>query len=231
MRRIVIRIVAGAAVAAAWMALQPGALHAQRGTERTGQTIVIRAQVPTPQVITVRPRTVPEYSREVLGSEQHQRSFWGSLLPAYQLVTQRQIDGRDPLDSTVAALVAGAPPGGPGAPRAAASGADSSARAAEIQAVREEIAERRARLDSLERAIRGEQGRENAARSSELPELPKLNPADSAARATEIDALFKALEFHRARLDSLEAVVRSLGRPSAQPDTLQAPRDSTRAPR
>ncbi|HET7551807.1 MAG TPA: hypothetical protein VFK04_10985 [Gemmatimonadaceae bacterium] len=231
MNRLVIRIAACAAVAAASVALQPSLLRAQRGAERTGQTIVIRAQVPTPQVITVRPRTVPEYSREVLGSEQRQRSFWGSLLPAYQLVTQRQIDGRDPLDSAVAALVAGAPPGAPGAPAADAGGADSSARAAEIAAVREEIAERRARLDSLERAIRGAQGRENAARSSELPALPKLSPADSAARAQEIDALFKALEFHRARLDSLEAVVRSLGRPGAQPDSLQAPRDSTRSPR
>jgi hypothetical protein len=218
-------------MAAAWAALQPASLQAQRGTERTGQTIVIRAQVPTPQVITVRPRTVPEYSREVLGSEQRQRSFWGSLLPAYQLVTQRQVDGRDPLDSTVAALVAGAPPGAPGAPGAATGGTDSSARAAEIDAVRQEIAERRARLDSLERAIRGEQGRENVARSSELPELPKLSPADSAERAREIDALFKALEIHRARLDSLEAVVRSLGRPAAQSDSLGAPRDSTRSPR
>jgi hypothetical protein len=212
------------------MALQSGALHAQRGAER-GQTIVIRAQVPTPQVITVRPRTVPEYSREVLGAEQRQRSFWGSLLPAYQLVTQRQIDGRDPLDSAVAALVAGAPSGAPGAPGAAAEGAEPGARAAEIEAVRQEIAERSARLDSLERAIRGEQGRENVARSSELPELPKLSPADSAARAREIDTLYQLLEIHRARLDSLEAVVRSLGRPRAQPDTMETPRDSTRSPR
>lgn len=231
MKRLVIRLAASAGVAAAWMALQPGALHAQRGTERTGQTIVIRAQVPTPQVITVRPRTVPEYRREVLGSEQRQRSFWGSLLPAYQLVTQRQIDGRDPLDSAVAALVAGAPPGAPGAPGAAESGADASARAAEIKVVRQEITERRARLDSLERAMRGEEGRENAARSSKLPALPKLSPADAAARAREIEALLRALEIHRARLDSLEAVVRSLGSPDAQPESPGVPRDSTRSPR
>ncbi|HET7621430.1 MAG TPA: hypothetical protein VFK39_05955 [Gemmatimonadaceae bacterium] len=228
MRRLAIRIVA--ALAAAWLTLQPSALSAQRGAER-GQTIVIRAQVPTPQVITVRPRTVPEYSREVLGSEQRQRSFWGSLLPAYQLVTQRQIDGRDPLDSAVAALVAGATPGASGAPGAAAAGADSGARAAEIDAVRQEIAERRARLDSLERAIRGEQGRENVARSSELPELPKLSPADSAARAREIETLYQLLDIHRARLDSLEAVVRSLGRARTRPDSLGTPRDSTRSPR
>jgi hypothetical protein len=231
MRRLVIRIAAFGAVAAAWLALQPSSLSAQRGAER-GQTIVIRAQVPTPQVITVRPRTVPEYSREVLGSEQRQRSFWGSLLPAYQLVTQRQIDGRDPLDSAVAALVAGAPPGAAGAAGAAArGGTDSSARAVEIEAVRQEIAERRARLDSLERAIRGEQGRENVARSSELPELPKLSPADSAARAREIETLYQLLDIHRARLDSLEAVVRSLGRTRAQPDSVGMPRDSTRSPR
>lgn len=230
MRRLVIRVAASVGLATAWMALHSEALHAQRGAER-GQTIVIRAQVPTPQVITVRPRTVPEYSREVLGAEQRQRSFWGSLLPAYQLVTQRQIDGRDPLDSAVAALVAGAPSGAPGAAAPVAPGAEPGARAAEIEAVRQEIAERRARLDSLERAIRGEQGRENVARSSELPELPKLSPADSAARAREIDTLYQLLEIHRARLDSLEAVVRSLGRPRAQPDTMETPRDSTRSPR
>ena len=231
MRSILIRATGFASVAVAWMMLQPSSARAQRGTEKAGQTIVIRAQVPTPQVITVRPRKVPEYSREVLGAEQRERSFWGSLLPAYQLVTQRQIDGRDPLDSAVAELAGEMPPGAPGAASGAEKGVDPAARAAEISAVRQEIAERRARLDSLERAIRGEEGRENAARSSELPALPKLSPADSAERAREIDALFRALQIHRARLDSLEAVVRSLGRPGAQPDQTQVPRDSTRSPR
>ncbi len=228
MRSVTIRTVASLGIALAWVALEPSTLAAQRGA---GQTIVIRAQVPTPQVITVRPRTVPDYDREVLGSEQRQRSFWGSLLPAYQLVTQRQIDGRDPLDSAVAALVAGAPTVAPGEPGAAPNLADSSARAAEIEAVRQEIVERRARLDSLERAIRGEQGRENVARSSELPALPRLSPADSAVRAREIETLYRLLEIHRARLDSLQAVVRSLGRPGTRPDTVQTPRDSTRSPR
>jgi hypothetical protein len=206
------------------------AVPATLAAQAAGQTIVIRAQVPTPQVITVRPRTVPEYSREVLGSEQRQRSFWGSLLPAYQLVTQRQIDGRDPLDSAVAALAAGDAPGAQGRPGAASAGADPGARAAEIEAVRQEIAERRARLDSLERAIRGEEGRENAARSSELPRLPELSPADSAARSREIETLYRLLEIHRARLDSLQAVVRSLGRSGTPADSVQAPRDSTRSP-
>ncbi len=207
------------------------AVPATLAAQAAGQTIVIRAQVPTPQVITVRPRTVPEYSREVLGSEQRQRSFWGSLLPAYQLVTQRQIDGRDPLDSAVAALVAGETPGAGRQPGAAAAGIDPGARAAEIESVRQEIAERRARLDSLERAIRGEQGRESAARSSELPRLPELSPADSAARSREIETLYRLLEIHRSRLDSLQAVIRSLGRPGAQSDSVQTPRDSTRSPR
>ncbi len=218
-----IATLAGAALLCASVA--PSTLAAQ-----AGQTIVIRAQVPTPQVITVRPRTVPEYSREVLGSEQRQRSFWGSLLPAYQLVTQRQIDGRDPLDSAVAALVAGAPPAAEAEPGEVPGAMDSGARAAEIEAVRQEIAERRARLDSLERAIRGEEGRENAARSSTLPRLPELSPADSAARATEIETLYRLLEIRRARLDSLQAVVRSLGRPRGPADSVQAPRDSTRSP-
>ena len=231
MKDLLLRCTALAGMAVAWAGLQPSVAHAQRGTERTGQTIVIRAQVPTPQVVTVRPRKVPEYSREVLGSEQRQRSFWGSLLPAYQLVMRRQVDGSDPLDSAVAALAGEMPPGVPGAANVAGKGTDSSARATEIEAVRQEIVERRARLDSLERAIRGEEGRENAARATQLPALPKLSPADSAERAREIDALFRALEIHRTRLDSLEAVVRSLGRPGARPDSLQVPRDSTRSPR
>jgi hypothetical protein len=219
------------AFAVAWMMLQPSLARAQRGTEKAGQTIVIRAQVPTPQVITVRPRKVPEYSREVLGSEQRERSFWGSLLPAYQLVTRRQISGRDPLDSAVAALAGDVPPGTAAEAGAAGKGVDPGARAAEIEAVQKELAERRARLDSLERAIRGERGRERAVRGSELPALPKLSPADSAARAREIDALFRELEIHRSRLDSLEAVVRTLGRPRAPANPLPVPRDSTRSPR
>lgn len=231
MRMLLLRIAAPTTLAVAWMMLQPTLARAQRGTEKAGQTIVIRAQVPTPQVITVRPRKVPEYSREVLGAEQRERSFWGSLLPAYQLVTRRQISGRDPLDSAVAALAGEVPPGTAAAAGGANKGVDPSARAAEIEAVRQELAERRARLDSLERAIRGERGRESAARSSQLPALPKLSPADSAARAREIDALFRELEIHRARLDSLEAVVRSLGRPRAPASQIPVPRDSTQSPR
>lgn len=231
MRALLLRITAPAVLAVAWMMLQPSLVLAQRGTEKTGQTIVIRAQVPTPQVITVRPRKVPEYRREVLGAERREQSFWGSLLPAYQLVTRRQINGRDPLDSAVAALAGEMPSGAQGAPVAAGNGVDSSARAAEIDSVRQEIAARRARLDSLEQAIRGESGREKAVRSSQLPTLPKLSPADSAARAREIDALFRELEIHRARLDSLEAVVRTLGRPRAPAKEPAVPSDSTRSPR
>lgn len=231
MKRLLVRVGVVGAVAVAWMMLQPSLALAQRGTEKGTQTIVIRAQVPTPQVITVRPRKVPEYSREVLGSEQRERSFWGSLLPAYQLVTRREINGGDPLDSAVAALAGEMPAGAPGAANVAGSGVDSSARAAEIEAVRQEITERRSRLDSLERAIRSERGRESAVRASELPTLPKLSPADSAARAREIDALFRELEIHRSRLDSLEAVVRSLGRPRPPATQVPVPSDSTRSPR
>jgi hypothetical protein len=230
-KSLLFRVAACTAMAVAWMMLQASAARAQRGTEKAGPTIVIRAQVPTPQVITVRPRKVPEYSREVLGADQRERSFWGSLLPAYQLVTRRQINGSDPLDSAVAALARDGRSAAQGAGNVAGKGMDSSARAAEIEAVRSEIAERRARLDSLERAIRGEQGHENAARGSELPTLPTLSPADSAVRAREIDALFRELEIHRARLDSLEAVVKSLGRPRAPADQVPVPRDSTRSPR
>lgn len=227
MKRFV-NIMAPAAFVAAWLGMASSSASAQRGAERAEtQTIIIRAQVPTPQVITVRPREVPDYSKDVLGSERRDRSFWSSLLPAYQLVPQRQITGRSALDSSEVVLAGDAWPGARNEAGVGKKDSTAGARQAELDALRREIAERSSRLDSLERGVAGGRERETRGAASGA----RLSPADSAARANEIEALLRALEYHRARLDSLEAVVQSLGRPRAPGDTTATPRDTTRAPR
>jgi hypothetical protein len=55
-------------------------------TPRRQETIEIRGQVPTPQVVTVRPRETPVYSRRVLVPAFFDRDFWPSILPALQIV-------------------------------------------------------------------------------------------------------------------------------------------------
>ena len=87
-------------VAAVALAL-PVAMQAQnkQPVKRRQQPIEIRGQVPTPQVVTVRPREVPTYSRQVLYPRFYDHDFWPSILPAYQLVTKRQVTGAVPVDS------------------------------------------------------------------------------------------------------------------------------------
>lgn len=203
----------------------------RKAPPRGAQTIVIHGQVPTPQVVTVRPRDVPRYSRRVLGPELTDRSFWSAVMPGYQLVPARQVNGRAPLDSVPGAMVAGeSGPGADvaGAPGAPADSAGGTARSAQIEAMRRELAARRARLDSLQRALRGESAREQTARGLG----GATGRTDAAARAAEIEALMKELQFRRARLDSLEVLVHSLGQPHAPADTTRLPRDSTaRKPR
>lgn len=231
-------VIIGALIGAT-LAVTPGRGAAQqRGARPTrgGQTIVIRGQVPTPQVVTVRPRDVPTYSRRVLGADLGGHSFWSSIAPGYQLVPNRQVTGRTPLDSTPGAMIAGEPEpngqgaGAGGAPMDSAAGAR---RAAEIGAMRDELARRRARLDSLQRAVEGIDAKEQTVRGLGAPTPGRrMSPADSAARAAEITELLKELEYRRARLDSLEAVVQTLGRPRTPADTSRVPRDSTaRRPR
>ena len=53
---------------------------------RRQETIEIRGQVPTPQVVTVRPREAPAYSRRVLVPAFLDHDFWPSILPPLQLV-------------------------------------------------------------------------------------------------------------------------------------------------
>ncbi len=68
--------------------------------QRRQQAIEIVGQVPTPQVVTVRPREVPNYDRRVLVPTFYDHDFWQSILPGYLLVRQRVITGTVPGDST-----------------------------------------------------------------------------------------------------------------------------------
>jgi len=104
----------GLAVAVA-LAL-PVAMQAQnkQPVKRRQQPIEIRGQVPTPQVVTVRPREVPTYSRQVLYPRFYDHDFWPSILPAYQLVTKRQVTGAVPLDSATMRADSAAMSGAPG---------------------------------------------------------------------------------------------------------------------
>ena len=81
----------------------PMAASAQQTTQppvkRRQAPIEIRGQVPTPQVVTVRPREVPAYSRQVLVPNFYDHDFWPSILPGYRLVSKRQITGVVPIDS------------------------------------------------------------------------------------------------------------------------------------
>src|SRR5688500_3929191 len=85
-----IRLTLVAVVATA--ALVPAAAEAQR-TPRRQAPIEIIGQVPTPQVVTVRPREVPAYDRRVLVPTFYDHDFWQSILPGYLLVRERTITG------------------------------------------------------------------------------------------------------------------------------------------
>jgi hypothetical protein len=67
---------------------------AQQPTRRRQAPIEIRGQVPTPQVVTVRPRALPTYSRQVLVPRFFDHDFWPDIQLGYQLVPERQINGR-----------------------------------------------------------------------------------------------------------------------------------------
>lgn len=71
----------------------------KRPVRRRQAPIEIRGQVPTPQVVTVRPREVPTYSRQVLVPNFYDHDFWPAILPGYRLVPRRQVTGQVPVDS------------------------------------------------------------------------------------------------------------------------------------
>jgi len=138
--------------------------EAQQPTRRTGnRTIEIRGQVPTPQVVTVRPREAPQFDRNVLVPDFYNPDFLSLATLGYQLVPRSTITGsqadtvrlaeRQMTPPAVGVISTPAPlPAQPVSVAAPAAPADTSAdaaRRAEIEAIRKEIALRRARLDSI----------------------------------------------------------------------------------
>ncbi|MGH7647369.1 MAG: hypothetical protein ACREND_04580, partial [Gemmatimonadaceae bacterium] len=106
---------------------------------------------------------------------------------------------------------------------------DLQAKTREMESIRGELAQRRARLDSLERLDRDAAAKQHAADSASSAAVrSSQNAADVATRAAEIKELMQQLEYRRARLDSLEAVVKALG---VARDTLRAPHDTTQPKR
>lgn len=85
--------------AAVALALLPALATAQQPTRRRQAPIVIRGQVPTPQVVTVRPRAVPAYSRQVLVPRFYNHDFWPEIQESYQLIPNRQLTDNASLDS------------------------------------------------------------------------------------------------------------------------------------
>src|SRR5688500_191025 len=93
-RLTILAVVALAAVA-------PATAEAQRPARRQ-QSIALVGQVPTPQVVTVRPCEMPQYDRRVLVPTFYDHDFWQSILPGYLVVRQRMITGTVPIDSMAA---------------------------------------------------------------------------------------------------------------------------------
>jgi len=76
--------------------IDSSAATAQRQpTRRRQPTIEIRGTVPTPQVVTVRPREVPAYSRQVLVPRFYDHDFWPEIQEGYAIMSS----GMTPADS------------------------------------------------------------------------------------------------------------------------------------
>lgn len=91
-------------MAVAALTALPAAAGAQQPTRRRQAPIEIKGQVPTPQVVTVRPREVPTYSRQVLVPRFFDHDFWPDIQTGYLMVPQRQITGRAVADSLGAGM-------------------------------------------------------------------------------------------------------------------------------
>ncbi|MDB4905542.1 MAG: hypothetical protein JWO05_326 [Gemmatimonadetes bacterium] len=92
----------------------PAALAAQQPAKRRQAPIEIRGQVPTPQVVTVRPREVPAYDRRVLVPAFYDHDFWPSILPGYAIVRRDGTLGGTSLamDTSGTGVTGGASSGG-----------------------------------------------------------------------------------------------------------------------
>jgi hypothetical protein len=125
-----LRCVVFAAVATLLAALSAEQATAQQPTQqprtpapRRQATIEIRGQVPTPQVVTVRPRETPSYSRRVLVPAFLDHDFWPSILPPLEIVSppaaiRSDTTSRSAADSAAARARSSTPPpsGTPPAP-------------------------------------------------------------------------------------------------------------------
>jgi hypothetical protein len=227
--------------------LSPSRAHAQQKgpPPKRGQAIEIRGQVPTPQVVTVRPREVPAYDRQILSPAFYDGTGMSASAGGVQMVPESQVRGTTALDTIPAGI---AREGGVPAPAAtglaplqvkpdsmrnaqAAAVTRAGASASEIEAMRRELAVRRARLDSLRRSLDEMQTPVDLGKVPP-PAVRRMSAADSAARAQEIESIRRELEYRKQRLDSLQREVRAMGRPrrkpavppkSTTPDTTVAP--------
>lgn len=77
-------------------AQQPSKAPSAAGRPKAVQPIEIRGQVPTPQVVTVRPRQIPMFSHEVLTPAYFDQRFWESLTAPYEIVPARSSTGGAP---------------------------------------------------------------------------------------------------------------------------------------
>ncbi|MBK5188772.1 MAG: hypothetical protein JJD97_11055 [Gemmatimonadaceae bacterium] len=231
-----VRVGCGVLVSGALLVASSRANAQQKAPPRKGQAIEIRGQVPTPQVVTVRPREVPTYDRQLLAPAFYNGTGSTASSGAVQLVPESQVSGTAALDTNAAALAheGGVPTVAPlqlrpdsmrnrrdtAVTRAGAS-------TAEIEAMRHELALRRARLDSLQRLL-------NAQTQTPVelgkPPVRRMSAADSAARAQEIESIRRELEYRRQRLDSLQREVRSTGRSRRPVPPKKTTTDSTVAP-
>jgi len=122
--RVLVRCVTIAAVLTTFESLSSGVANAQQPTRqprtqapRRPSTIEIRGQVPTPQVVTVRPRETPAYSRRVIVPGFFDHDFWQSILPPLDIVsaksaTRSDTTSRSTADSTARPPSAARPPSG-----------------------------------------------------------------------------------------------------------------------
>ena len=90
-------IVGGLAVALAALTLDPSTADAQRRPTRRQPTIEIHGTVPTPQVVTVRPRDVPTYSRQVLVPRFYDHDFCPDIQEGYAILAPRTVAPGDTL--------------------------------------------------------------------------------------------------------------------------------------
>lgn len=201
---------------------------------KKGQAIEIRGQVPTPQVVTVRPREVPVYDRHLLSPAFYNGVGSAASPSGVQLVPESQIRGTTPLDTMPAGLASEVPTVAPLTVRSDSmrtrsdtSALRAGASTAEIEAMRHELALRRARLDSLQRIMNAQS---QAPVGLGTPPAKRMSSADSAARAQEIESIRKELEYRRQRLDSLKREVDKMGRGGRVAPPRKTTTDTTAAP-